>query len=76
MNSCVLVVVHLDKDGEQAQRVPRNMDVDLIQKVFTITIFFKSSADHQSESSATSRGMKEVSPSQPDWCAQTQTSCK
>ena len=35
MNSCMWGAVHLDKDGEQAQRVLRNIVVDLIQKVFT-----------------------------------------
>ena len=29
---------HLDKDGDQSQRVLRNMDVDQIQKVFSATL--------------------------------------
>ena len=37
MDSCVLAAVHLDKDGDQSQRVLRNMDVDQIQKMYSTT---------------------------------------
>ena len=38
LNSYVWAAAHLDKDGDQSQRVLRNMDVDQIQKVFTTTL--------------------------------------
>ena len=38
MNSCMWAAVHLDKYGDQSQCVLRNMDVDLIQNVFTTTL--------------------------------------
>ena len=34
MNPFMWAAVHFDKDGDQSQRVLRNMDVDQIQKVF------------------------------------------
>ena len=38
MHSCLQVAVHLDKDGDQSQRVLRNMDVDLMQKMLSTTL--------------------------------------
>ena len=38
MDSCMLAAVHLDKDGDQSQRVLRNMDVDQIQKMYSTTL--------------------------------------
>ena len=35
MNSCIWASVHLSKDGDQIQRVLRDMDVESIQKLFT-----------------------------------------
>ena len=38
MDSCMLGALHLDKDGDQSQRVLRNMDVDQIQKMYSTTL--------------------------------------
>ena len=35
MNSCKWATVHLSKDGDQFQRVLRNMDVETIENVLT-----------------------------------------
>ena len=38
MNSYMVAAVHLDKHGDQSQRVLRNMDAESMQRVFTATL--------------------------------------